>query len=474
MGVERRLPVMKKINVLEPKQPTLKPRKRVAAYARVSMETERLKHSLSAQVSYYSALIQKNPEWIYAGVYADDAISGTGTEKRSEFNRLIADCDAGLVNIVLVKSISRFARNTVDLLNTVRHLKDIGVDVWFEDEGIHSLDGDGELMLTILASFAQEESRSISENCKWGIRKQYERGEGRGCKIYGYRAKKGQLVIQEDEAAVVRRIFQLFLAGDSCYVISKKLEAEGVRSYAGKRLCGEVIAGMIRQEKYTGCTLGQKFFAENHVTHKPVRNNGELPMYFIEETHPAIISMETFQAAQQEFAQRYGVEIKNGIAQRASYLYHPGGESEPHPKHRAPQWSEERRKAHSEYFRTRECGLCRYDFSHFIECEHCGGHMQASLKHYVDGSTEVGWVDVEHTMRAKDTPRPLVLRDSALKKQIASALGWEAFDADRMFETLSGIGIDVDMITLHFKDGSIKRFRYIQPKQIHRKRKETT
>ena len=178
---------MKKINVLEPKQPALAPRKRVAAYARVSMETERLKHSLSAQISYYSALIQKNPEWIYAGVYADDAISGTGTEKRGEFNRLIADCDAGRIDIVLVKSISRFARNTVDLLNTVRHLKDIGVEVWFEDEGIHSLDGEGELMLTILASFAQEESRSISENCKWGIRKQYERGASRGCKIYGYR-----------------------------------------------------------------------------------------------------------------------------------------------------------------------------------------------------------------------------------------------------------------------------------------------
>ena len=122
---------------------------------------------------------------------------------------------------MLVKSISRFARNTVDLLNIVRHLKDIGVEVWFEDEGIHSMDGDGELMLTILASFAQEESRSISENCKWGIRKQYERGASRGCKIYGYRTKKGQLVIREDEAAVVRRIFQMFLDGDSCYVSGK-------------------------------------------------------------------------------------------------------------------------------------------------------------------------------------------------------------------------------------------------------------
>lgn len=462
-----------KINILEPKTPALKPRKKVAAYARVSMETERLKHSLSAQVSYYSAFIQKNPEWVYAGVYADDAISGTDTGKRGEFNRLIADCDAGLVDIVLVKSISRFARNTVDLLETVRHLKDIGVDVWFEDEGIHSMDGDGELMLTILASFAQEESRSISENCKWGIRKRYERGETRGFKIFGYRTRKGKLVIQEDEAAVVRRIFQMFLDGDSCYIIGQKLAAEGVKSYAGKTLSGEVISGMIRQEKYTGCTLAQKFYTENHITHKQTRNNGELPMYFMEGTHPAIISMETFEAAQKEFAERYGVDIVNGIAQKASYYYHRNGESGPHPKHRPPQWSEERRRLHSEYFRTRECGLCRYDFSHFIECENCGGHLQASLKHYVDGSSEVGWVDVEHTQRAKDTPRPLVFRDTALKKQIAETLGWEAFDADRMFETLSGISVNVNMVTLHFKDGGAQTFRYIPPKQIHRKRKES-
>ena len=216
---------MKKVSILEPAAPAVKPRKRVAAYARVSMETERLKHSISAQISHYSALIQKNPEWIYAGVYADDAVSGTGIDKRCEFTRLIADCNAGLVDIVLVKSISRFARNTVDLLETVRHLKDIGVDVWFEEEGIHSLDADGELMLTILASFAQEESRSISENCKWGIRKRYERGESRGWKIFGYRTRNGRLVIQEEEAEIVRRVFRMFLAGDSCYIIGKKLEA---------------------------------------------------------------------------------------------------------------------------------------------------------------------------------------------------------------------------------------------------------
>ena len=144
--------------------PELIRRKRVAAYARVSMETERLHHSLSAQVSYYSSLIQKNPEWEYAGVFADDGISGTASEKRDAFQQMLQACEEGKIDIVLTKSISRFARNTVDLLETVRHLKDLGIEVRFEKERINSMSGDGELMLTILASFAQEESRSISEN----------------------------------------------------------------------------------------------------------------------------------------------------------------------------------------------------------------------------------------------------------------------------------------------------------------------
>ena len=240
---------MKTIERIDKKAPVLLRKKRVAAYARVSMESERMQHSLSAQVSYYSALIQKNPEWEYAGVYADYGISGTGMKDRDEFKRMLADCEAGAIDIILTKSIQRFARNTVDLLNTIRRLKELGIEVRFEKENIHSLSGDGELMLTILASFAQEESRSISENCKWGIRKRYERGETGGYKIYGYRAKDGDLVIHEEEAVVVRRIFQMFLDGDSCYSIAQKLNAEGVPSYHQKKFSGEVIGVMLRQEK---------------------------------------------------------------------------------------------------------------------------------------------------------------------------------------------------------------------------------
>lgn len=158
---------MKKIRKIEPALPALAGRKKVAAYARVSRDTERLMNSVSAQISHYSALIQNNPEWEYAGVYADCGISGTGTARRGEFLRMLADCEAGRINIILTKSISRFARNTVDLLETVRHLKSLGIEVRFEKEHINSLSEDGELMLSLLASFAQEESRSISENVKW-------------------------------------------------------------------------------------------------------------------------------------------------------------------------------------------------------------------------------------------------------------------------------------------------------------------
>ena len=178
---------MPRISVIGQVLPELKKRKRVAAYARVSMETEMLLHSLSAQVSHYNGLIQKNPDWEFAGIYADEGISGRDTSHRDDFNRLLADCDAGKIDMVLVKSISRFARDTVDTLTATRHLKELGIDVYFEREHIHSISDEGELLLTLLASFAQEESRSISENVKWGIRKRFEQGIPNGHKApYGY------------------------------------------------------------------------------------------------------------------------------------------------------------------------------------------------------------------------------------------------------------------------------------------------
>lgn len=291
-------------------------------------------------------------------------------------------------DIILAKSISRFAKNTVDLLNVVRHLKELGIEVRFEKEKINSLSGDGELMLTLLASFAQEESRSISENCKWGIRKRFKNGQMRTTKIYGYRVVNGQLEVVPEEAAVIRRIFELYLSGLSFYKTAIKLNEEGHKSYTGKQFRGEVVAQIIRNEKYTGNSLLQKYYVDDKGERKMVKNNGELPMYYSENTHPAIISQETFDAAQAEIAQRYGVTVENGIAARASYFYHHGPEiTKADYRTRRAQWTDEDRKRHAEIYKLRSTmKYLHYDLSIFIKCEGCGENLSAKRRVYADGT----------------------------------------------------------------------------------------
>lgn len=296
---------MRKISKIELTMPTVAAKKKVAAYARISMESERMHHSLSAQISYYNALIQKNPEWEFAGVYADDGISGTGIAKRSEFQRMLADCEAGKIDIVLTKSIQRFARNTVDLLETVRHLKSIGVEVRFEKENISSMSGDGELMLSILASFAQEESRSISENVKWSTRKRFEQGIPNGrFQIYGYRWDGDHLVVEPEEAKIVRLIYDNFLNGLSAETTEKQLEEMGVKSYKGMHFSNSSIRQILSNITYTGNLLFQKEYVSDPITGKSKINRGELPKYFVENTHEAIIPMEIYKAVQEEREQR--------------------------------------------------------------------------------------------------------------------------------------------------------------------------
>ena len=224
-------------------------RKRVAAYARVSMEKDAMLHSLAAQVSYYSERIQRNPEWEYAGVFADFGLTGT-KETRPEFQRMLKECREGKIDLILVKSISRFARNTLALLNTVRELKGLGIGVYFEEQKLDSLSGDGEFMLTILASFAQEESRSVSENCKWRIRKKFEQGIPTGFGMYGYEVRNGSFAIKPEEAAVVRRIFQMYLDGMGSVKIMKLLTEEGVPAPLGGLWNASVVMEMLKNEKY--------------------------------------------------------------------------------------------------------------------------------------------------------------------------------------------------------------------------------
>ncbi len=465
---------MRKIRKIEPAAPLLVQKKKVAAYARVSMESERLMHSLSAQVSFYSSLIQGNPEWEYAGVYVDSGVSGTSMAGRTEFKRLLADCEAGRVNIILTKGISRFARNTVDLLETVRHLKELGVEVRFEKENINSLSEDGELMLTLLASFAQEESRSISENAKWAIRKQYKQGKARNGILYGYRIEKGQPAIEPEEAEVVRMIFESYLGGMSCYAIANELNARGIPSYYGKKWAGGVICQTIRQEKYTGNTLLQKFYVEEGSPRKGKRNNGELPMYYVEGTHPAIISREVFDRAQQEMAARYGVEVRNGRAEPAGYLYHGGAYEKPDYHFRRPQWTEEQRRRHAEMFTEREKAvrpLC-HDLSLFIKCEVCGQNLTGQTRKFADGTRELRWVCFKHNKapHAVGKARPPAMQDKALKKMTAEVLGMEEFDAGIMCERLSHISAYGDMLTFHFHDGHTEKRKYIPGKRGYRRK----
>ena len=204
-----------------PKPPKLEQKKRVAAYARVSSGKDAMLHSLSAQVSYYSDLIQNHDDWLYVGVYADEAKTGT-KESRADFQRLIADCHAGKIDMVITKSISRFARNTVTLLQTVRDFKAWEVDIFFEEQNIHTMSGDGELMMTILASYAQEESRSASENQKWRIKRNFEEGMPWNGAMLGYRLKNGRYEIIPEEADIVRRIYDEYLSGDGYLTIAKQ------------------------------------------------------------------------------------------------------------------------------------------------------------------------------------------------------------------------------------------------------------
>lgn len=278
-------------------------RKRVAAYARVSSGKDAMLHSLSAQISYYNSYIGNRGDWELAGIYADEALTGT-KEERPEFQRLLMDCRDGKIDMVITKSLTRFARNTVTLLATVRELKALGVDVYFEKENIHTLSSDGELMLTLLASFAQEESRSVSENLKWRIRKMFEAGRPNTGRMLGYRLKDGVLRVVPEEAAVVKMIYADFLSGMGRNLIIKKLNRMGIPTMYGGPWRESTLYHILTNEKYTGNMLLQKTYHTDHIEKKKRINHGELPMYYVENSHEAIIDKEAFERVQRKIRQR--------------------------------------------------------------------------------------------------------------------------------------------------------------------------
>ena len=293
----------RKVEQVQFRSVTVPKRKRVAAYARVSINKDAMQHSLAAQVGAYSTMIRNHAGWEYAGVYADYAVSGT-KNNRPEFVRLLADCRAGKVDMIITKSLSRFARNTVTLLETVRDLKELGVDVYFEEQNIHTLSADGELMLTLLASFAQEESFSVSENMKWRIRKNFSEGKLWSARMLGYRQENSRYIVIPEEAAVVRRIFADYLNGDGIEKITNHLNTEGVLTQQGCVWHKTSVCRILKNYAYTGNLILQKTYRDNHITKKKTPNTGELPQYVVKDSHEAIISEEIYDAVQAEMLRR--------------------------------------------------------------------------------------------------------------------------------------------------------------------------
>ncbi|MFL0194819.1 recombinase family protein [Clostridium sp. WILCCON 0269] len=290
-------------------------KKRVCAYCRVSTNNEEQLESYENQVSYYTNYIQSNPEWQYVDIYADEGISGTGTKNRTEFLRMIKDAREGKIDLVLTKSISRFARNTMDLLKYVRELKERGISVLFQKENIDTLDSKGEVFLTIFSSIAQDESRNISENSRWGIVKGFNDGKVfcNTTRFLGYdKDENGELVINQKEAEVVKRIYREYLEGKSYKGIAKELEKDGIPTGTGnKRWWDSTIIGILTNEKYCGILLQQKTITVDYLSHKRVKNRGIDKQYKIEDNHEAIIPKEVFQKVQEEKEGR--AELKGNI-----------------------------------------------------------------------------------------------------------------------------------------------------------------
>lgn len=283
-------------------------RRRVAAYARVSTDSDEQLSSYEAQVDFYTRHIKSNLEWEFAGVYTDEGISGTNTKGREGFNRMVADAMDGKIDLILTKSISRFARNTVDTLTTIRRLKEKKVEVYFEKENIYTLDAKGEVMITIMSSLAQEESRSISENVTWGIRKNM--ADGKFSLAYkhflGYeKGEDGLPKIVEKEAKIVREIYRLFLDGNTIRMIADYLTQKGIPTPKGKeKWCVSTIMSILTNEKYKGDALLQKTYTADFLSKTVRRNHGEVAQYYIQNSHPAIIEPETFELVQQEVERR--------------------------------------------------------------------------------------------------------------------------------------------------------------------------
>lgn len=381
---------------------------RVAAYTRVSSGKDAMLHSLSQQISYYSSYIQGHENWLYCGVYADEALTGT-KDSRPEFRRLVADCRAGKIDLVITKSISRFARNTVTLLESVRELKMLGIGIFFEEQNINTLTADGELMLTILASYAQEESLSASENQKWRIRNDYKNGILPLCHqhIYGYkRTADGGLEIVPEEAEIIRLIFQLFLDGFGSIKIREYLIENEIPASPCKRWTDKRIRYILSNEKYAGDLLLQKTFRTDHLTKHDKVNRGELPQYYVADNHEAIVSREIYNAVQLELEKK-----------RAKHYKVSHGE--------------------------------RFSFTGKIECSLCGKNYRRKTTH-----SRVVWICSTFDRKGKKECASKQIPEETLYNVTAEVLGLTEFDENIFAEHIEKILVPkANHLTFIFKNG---------------------
>ena len=382
--------IVERVNFNTPK---IKKLKRVAAYARVSSGKDAMLHSLSAQIDYYRNLIFSNPEWRFCGVYADEAMTGT-KDSRPNFQRMLTECRAGNLNLIITKSISRFARNTVTLLETVRELKDLGVDVLFEEQNIHSLSSDGELMLSILASYAQEESLSASENQKWRIRKDFEQGKVSSLQILGYkRNRDGVLEIIPDEAEIVRLIFNNYLSGMGKLAIANMLNEMHISTKFDNEWTAEAVRRILTNEKYCGELMLQKFYSENHLTKRKMINNGEIKKFYVEEAHLPIIEKTVF------------LTVQNLM------------------------------KKHQEQFSSDKPTTAIYPFTGKIQCQCCGKNYRRKTT-----ATGVVWICATYNTKGKKhCPTAKQIPENTLISVCCEVLGISEFDADIFQENIEKI-----------------------------------
>lgn len=401
---------MKKISKVRKPVASLPEPKKVAAYCRVSSNADRPQHSLATQINYFTKRIESNPDWELVGIYSDFGISGTGTAKRAQFQKMIEDCKDGKIEMILTKSIQRFARNTIDLLDTVRSLKAMGIEVYFEKENISTFSGDGEFMLSILASIAQEESISTSQNINWSITKQYEMGRPHaGVPFLGYRWNGEKYEIQEDEARTVHYIFDEILAGKTRKQIADSLNKKGWLGINKVAWSAETVGKTAKNIHYTGVLLLGQNYRTDPISHKLIKNNGNRPMYLVENAHEAIISKEQFDAVQEELSRRNSL---------------------------GPRWNK-----------------TKYPFSGMLYCKHCGQVFtrgRTGAHAFWDCSTAV-------RLRRASCPDSEYLDEESLFNTSAEVLGLEVFNEDIFKECVEKIEVqNRDHLFFHMKDGSIK------------------